>query len=187
MATLMELRTVWVGVAGSPYYTTLRAFHGNDLTPEAFSDAWDACLTARAVDFPSFISATIESELRLIDSVTGDLTGTEVTTGNTFAGSSSGDPLPRASQALIRWSTPAIVAGRRLRGRTFLPCIIESFNTVNGKPDASLLSAWATNLSTFISACQGELCIWSPTHGSVANVTGGVLWDEWAVMRSRRD
>lgn len=183
----MELRTVWVGVAGAPYYTTLRAFHGNDLTAEAFSDAWDAALTSRAVDFPSFMSATIEAELRLIDSVTGLLVGTEVTTGNTFAGSSSGDPLPRASQGLIKWSTPNIVAGRRLRGRTFLPCIIESFNTSGGKPDGSLLVAWAGVLSTFITACQGELCIWSPTHGVAAVVDGGTLWSEWAVMRSRRD
>jgi hypothetical protein len=183
----MELRSVWAGVAGAPYYTTLRAFHGNDLTAEAFSDAWDTALTARAVDFPSFMSVVIQPELRLIDSVTGDLIGTEVTTGNTFAGSSSGDPLPRASQALIKWSTSQIVAGRRLRGRTFLPTVIESFNTSAGKVDASLISAWATVLSSFITACQGELCVWSRTHGTVASVTAGVLWDEWAVLRSRRD
>lgn len=187
VATLMELQTVWTGVAGSPYYTTLRAFHGNDLTPEAFSDAWDAALTARAVDFPTALTANIQAELRLIDSVTGTLVGTAPTDGNVFTGSSSGDPLPRASQALIRWSTPAIVAGRRLRGRTFLPCIIESFNTSGGKVDSSLVTAWRGVLDDFISDCQGELCVWSPTHGSVASVEVGTLWDEWAVMRSRRD
>jgi len=183
----MELQTVWTGVAGSPYYTTLRAFSGNDLTAEAFSDAWDTCLTARNVDFPTALTANIQAELRLIDSVTGTLVGTEATTGNTVTGASSGDSLPRASQGLIRWSTPAIVAGRRLRGRTFLPCIIESFNTAGGKVDASLVAAWREVLDEFITDCQGELCVWSPTHGSVANVSGADLWDEWAVMRSRRD
>ena len=183
----MELQTIWVGVAGAPYYTTLRAFHGNDLTPQAFSDAWDAALTARNVDFPTAITANIQAELRLIDSVTGTLTGTEVTTPNTVTGASSGDSLPRASQGLIRWSTPAIVAGRRLRGRTFLPCIIVSFNTVGGKVDASLIGAWQTVLDAFIADCEGELCVWSPTHGSVSSVSGASLWSEWAVMRSRRD
>jgi hypothetical protein len=186
MADLMELHTTWTGVGGSPYYTTLRALVGGDTTAEEFSDAWMACLTARAVDFVDNIVAVIEPELTIIDSTTGILVGTTTTTGNTFTGSSSGDQLPLAAQALLQWSTGVVVQGKRLRGRTFLPGMIESFNTTDGQVDAGLRGAWATNMATFIAACSGDFVIYSRTHHVYASVQGGSMWNQWAVMRSRR-
>lgn len=126
---------------------------------------------------------------REVDPATGTLTGTWTDgTSYTGAGAVAGEPVPDASQILIRWSTGHIVGGRFLQGRTFIPgCVVGNIDDGNLSSAAVTVAANAANQLILDAAQMG---VWHrPTSGS-----GGVwwaadeasCWNELAVLRRRR-
>jgi len=169
--------------------------NGNDL-----ATAWRTFLASLGAQLSVGLTATIDSELLEFDETTGNVTGAGTTTQAPVAFTQVGDKLPPANQLLIRWSTNGIVHNRRVRGRTFLPGMLESENDVNGLPQASIGTPVTTGLNAFLTTMAGRLRIWSqpfvadplkPTNptrpGSAHAVTGFTLAPYWAVLRSRRD
>lgn len=132
---------------------------------------------------------TIRTVGREMTSATGALSGAwSEPTAYTGTGSLAQEPLPDASQALIRWSTDHIVGSRFLQGRTFIPCL-----TTNGVNDGDVLAATQTVLQDAADALVAagvQFCIW---HRPVSGA-GGEAWavdtaaaqSEFAVLRRRR-
>lgn len=187
MADLYEVHTTWTGVAGSPYYTTHRGLLTGPVTPSQFATAWLAFLETMKGAMDDNLVAVVEPEVTIIDSTTGQLVGVTTIAGGTKSMTGSGDVLPPQTQALVQVATPNIVNGRRLRGRFFLPGMMEANNAVDGKPSAALTSAIGSALATFVTAVSGGWVIYSPTNHVYAVVSGAQAWNQWAVLRSRRD
>jgi len=102
-----------------------------------------------------------------------------------------GDSVPRASQALIRWATAEIINGRRLRGRTFIPGITSTLTTDAGGLDGGAVAQLAQAANDFIDAAPAPMVVWhrpvNGAGGSTGLVTIASVWDQFAVLRSRRD
>ena len=196
--SLVRVQTTWTGVAGSPYYTNLYALgplttnNGNDLAA-----AWRVFLVALTARLGTGLVATIDSEILEFDETTGNVTGagTTIQVPVTFTG--AGDVLPRATQGLLRWQTAGIVHNRRVRGRTFIPGVLEADNSATGLPAVSLTGAIQTAADALLTTMSGRMRIWSqpfegtdtnpPRPGSAHAVTGAQTAGFWASLRSRRD
>jgi hypothetical protein len=187
MASIGAVRTVWSGVGGSPFYSTIRYLVGGSATGQEVVDEWETVLDSASPAFDNALVAVIDPEITIIESTTGTLTGTLAVTGATVSMDGSGDAIPPANQLLVQLSTPNIVAGRRLRGRLFLPGMLEANSDVNGAPTSGLRSDIDALFATMVTNLADSWCIYSPTHRVYATVNGASCWNKFAVLRSRRD
>lgn len=187
MAQIFEVHTTWTGVAGTPYYTTLRGLMTGPVEPEEFADRWTTFLVSIQGAIADALTAVVEPEVTVIESTSGELVGVLSIDGDTIAPNGGGDALPPATQCLVQLTTPAIISGRRLRGRIFLPGMLEANNGVTGEPSGALVGSFNDALDTLVDALASTWVVYSPTHRAYATVTGAQVWNQWAVLRSRRD
>lgn len=191
---VLEYRVGW-NVGGSNPGVTV--FHGRPSGVISDQDAAEE-LALRARTFFDGIKALV------INSMTwtfpGEVTEYNTTTGvledvHTFAapanvvGTGTGNWTAPAG-ARIEWRTDAIVAGRRLRGRTFLvPLTVANFDAT-GTLAAASITTLTTEAAEFYDASvlsDCNPCVWSRTHGILADITSHIVPDEVSVLRSRRD
>lgn len=196
--SLVRVQTIWTGVAGSPYYTNLYAIgpittnNGNDL-----ATAWRVFLNSLAGSLAAGLIATIDSELLEFDETNGVVTGAGTTTQAPVGFTAGGDVLPRSNQALIRWTTNGIVHNRRVKGRTFIPGVLESHNLGDGTPGGVLGTPLQSGVNALLATMAGRMRIWAqPFEGTPDNplrpgsahaIQSGTVAPFWAVLRSRRD
>ena len=132
---------------------------------------------------------TIAQSGRELDDATGTLTGAWSSgVAHTGTGGSSATQTADATQALVRWNTGTVVAGRFLKGRTFIPGMAaDAFD--NGNLVSGLITTINNACTTFL-ASAGPPVIWhrpvQSAGGSVAVVNTGSVWPELAVLRRRR-
>lgn len=180
---MKRIRTVFGGVAGSPWYSNM--FFGDSQdggTLVAGVSAFWADCASRITDA---VSWTVQGVVPTIDPITGEITSSEDVGGINDAGTDTGEPLPYANQALVRWHTGAYIAGREVRGRTFIPGLTLLADD-NGVLLASHQLAFTNAAETFI-ALGLDMLLWSRTHGETRIVTTADTWNQFAVLRSRRD
>lgn len=181
---MLRVRTEFTGVIGGPYLSTMY-FSGSDSTAAgAAVAALDTFWSALELMMVNTLSWTTLSDIDVLSDA-GALTGVTSATPVSGVGQVSSAQLARQTQGLIRWRTGAIVSGRELRGRTFIPGPTETHN------DAGPISTYVTALQSaadgLLGAASTSLIIHSRTHGvSEAAVTGSA-WTDWATLRSRRD
>lgn len=187
MSGIREFRVRWDGVAGAPYWSTFRQTAVGTLSAQAFGNEVLAFLGDVAGNMTNAIAATLLNDVPVIESTTGQLIGAETIDGDEVIGSQTGEALPRTTQGLVQWFTGQVIAGRRLRGRMFLPGFTETQNAPGGVPASALVVGMNTAITDFITAVSPDFVIYSRTHFSGASVTSGTLWTEWASLRSRRD
>jgi len=107
-------------------------------------------------------------------------------------GTAAGDGLPRQTQGLIRWGTATVIAGRRLRGRLYVPAPPEADNDATGVPSSTYKNDVTTAAATiFIAgATSSEACIWHRPvgggGGSNGDITSATTSATWSVLVSRR-
>jgi hypothetical protein len=183
---MLRVRTVFTGVPGSPwlstmYWADLETQDGANLAVARVGQFW----TALGGQMKTTVRWDTEAEVDQL-SVTGTLQGTYVTAPVGGNGLAADTLLPIATQALVRWSTSLVVAGRRLRGRTFLPGWTEA-HSLNGVLEVAAKNTTQNAANTLIAHSAPSMVVWSPTHGTLANIDAASVWEQFAVLRSRRD
>lgn len=185
----LTVRTVFIGVTGSPWINTLNFQATGPAGTQAEADAavvttgtyWGA---TDAVMSTAVSWATLPEVLAHDDA--GVALAAYATTPQTGVGASAAEIMPFSNQALIRLLTGAFIGGRQLRGRIFVPGLTETANS-----SGSLISTTASTLLAAANALNAAtapaLAVWSRTHAAVATVTGVSVWSQFAVLRSRRD
>jgi hypothetical protein len=183
---MYRVRVAWNGPAGAPFLST----HYFDLTGGtaqqaatavgAFWGAVDALINNAYI-------WTTESDVATVNAATGQVTSATSTTPVIGSGASAATALPRASQALVRWTTGIYVGGRQIRGRTFIPGITESSNGTDGLFSPADVATVNAAGAALIADANSQLLVWSPTLGQANIVTGASTWGDFAVLRSRRD
>jgi len=187
MGTIFRVRAGWTGTTpGLPYLSTL--YFGSSLyTEQDAVDGVRAFFDAAKGLYTTHLTVTVENEVALIDDVDGSLVGvTTVDPPGSVTGENSGDPIPVASQGLVRFGTSTVAGGRVLKGHLYLPGATEDLNT-SGAPTSSYVSVLAGFASDLVDDVGSELRCWSRTHGVSGLVTGATVAPYWAVLRSRRD
>jgi hypothetical protein len=184
---MLRFTTVMTGLAGAPYYST--QYSGGTTVGEAQPgvDALETFWTSLSGYITNGLVITSVPEVDLLDPATGLVTDTFPTTSWTFT-SGGNAPLPKATQGLIRLRTSAFQAGRRIQGRIFIPALANDAQ-LGGVPSTPfMVSAQAAGdtLATDMSPA-GDLVVWSRKAGLAANVSSTSPWNQFAVLRSRRD
>lgn len=185
MALIRRVRAVWTGVAGTPYYSN---FYFNNLTGDASSQS--AAVGNLFGDLVNFIrtgvSITVEDEVPLIDSVTGDIQSVDIGVNPTLVGADPTEALPPANQILVRQRTDTFITGRRLLGKFYLGGQTQTVNDAGavGAPQRSVI---AGAFNEMLQNPDVQWVVWSRTSGQVADVTDISISPQFAVLRSRRD
>lgn len=185
--TLARVRGTWTGVGGSPAYFTLYM----DLEPgtaQEGSDSMAALMDAWSDRQLPQVTWQTDDLVVFVDPVTGQPTGSASVTSATGSGSNSGTMVPRASQVLVRWKTGLYPLGREIVGHSYVPYfyggILQSDGTLLDTERAAIETATNTVYST---AGLTAPVVWSRKQGAFFPTNEAQIWDELAVMRSRRD
>jgi hypothetical protein len=169
------------GVGVSVFYTPF----GTDATVELAT-----FFNAIKTQVPSVVTWDVPGTGDVVDEASGLITGawiggtpaTVVATGAAIYAGGTG--------AYVKWQTGGIVAGRRVRGRTFLCPIINTGYDAQGTIGSGTLAVFGPAATTL--AGSGKLLIWhrpsgpGATDGSSHAVVGASVPDKVTSLRSRR-
>jgi uncharacterized protein (DUF2342 family) len=140
---------------------------------------------------PGGVTWTFPNEVTELDTSSGVLLGVHAVTSpaDVVSGGASSSH-SRPSGGRVDWNTSAVVAGRRLRGRTYIVPLTgaqyDSAGSLSTTCIATLESAATTYRSTGVFT-EATPVVWSRTHGILADVIGSSVTDRASILRSRRD
>lgn len=185
MATIRRCLVTWSGLGALPGVSVFYAPSGVDPTGD-IADFFDGIKGL----VPTGCQWQVPNGGDELDDATGTLLGSWSGAGNaTIAATGGTGGYPAGVGAYVKWSTAAVVGGRRLKGRTFI-CPLWS-----GAYDSSGTIATAT-LSNLVTeavalAASGSLVIWhrpssGGSGGSSSGVTGADVPDQVTSLRTRR-
>jgi len=194
----MRVRTVFTGVAGAPFYNNLY-FDAPDTLAGAQGavDLVDTAWTTLTSIMAGSLFGTTEADVPVIDIPSGQMIGSYATSPGVIDPTSAAEPLPWATQGLVRLSTADFINGRQVRGRIYVPGLTEASQST-GQPNSSTIASLANMAAVLVASTAADLFIYSRPHpdpddpdvtidGVASLVTGGSGWDQFAVLRSRRD
>lgn len=187
---LRKITAVWTGLSGLPGTTTMYfdadALELGDLLT-GLDEFWTGIVTMGGTGsqgLQSGLTITLENEIPIIEISSGHVVDYQaISESHSYAGNGTAEPLPPATQMLIEWKTTSVAGTRRLRGRTFLGGLTEDHST-NGAPASTHMST-VQALADSLSA--ESMAIFSPTHNVADGPSAVVVWNRFAVLRSRRD
>lgn len=181
---MIRVRINWTGPAAG--FSVLH--FGDDLSTSGAAQAAADAVTSFILEFDQTLStqmtAQVDPEVLQVNIATGQTEGVETVTSSPITGGTADAMLPQATQALLRWRSGQFVAGREIRGRTFVPGFTEASGTTNGEVDTTVIALLNTAAGNLIS--NTNIGIWSPTRGVFASAQSASTWGEWAVLRGRR-
>ena len=184
---MLRVRTTFGGVTGSPWLSTFY-FTGNDTQTGANNAVLATGAFWGAVDSHMGLSVTWSTEPEVAQlTAAGVLQALYQTTAATGTGTGGGDMLPIATQGLVKWRTGVFAGGREIRGRTFIPGLLEAVCSPTGAPTSALLTTVNTAAATLIADVNSSLAVWSKKNLQADPAVTGSTWNQFAVLRSRRD
>lgn len=183
---MLRVTTVVTGVAGSPYY--IRGYfneEGSD--PDEVVDNWHTFVIPDALSGPTGSTWTTDGPLDRVDPVSGDVIGQVEALGAVTTGTNTGQLLPPSNQTLFRWRTGVYVNGREIRGRTNKPLPFLNNSNNRGSLAEGYRSGQEGLATTLLNQLLSPLVVWSKKNGRWEAVTSASVWQEFAVLTSRRD
>lgn len=197
-AYLYRVRARATGWGGAPGLHTFY-FGAGEGEVGADADIADACSSRVRAAFdgaktiwPTLGTIETLADVDVINAVTGTLAVTFATTpGASVVGTGAASYGPQAAMACVQLHTAGIVAGRRVRGRSFLGPLVPG-NDADGTPNSTIVSTALAFGNALIDpdAEDPQLAVWSRPRtalaGSVHVVTSVSVKDSWAILRSRR-
>lgn len=185
---MLRTRITWVSGQGAPYYSTM---HWEGTTSANASTVHNRTVTFLQLfdqDINTAVDATVIGDVDQVDPATGEVVQRFNVTPVAVNSTSTGQTLPWSTQGLIRFKTGVFAGGRELRGRFFIPGFTELAN-LDGKVDPTGVAGFNGVLATWLAAGTAgtNLVVWSRTQGTTATVSNATIWDQWAVLRSRRN
>lgn len=188
MATIRRIRTVMTGVAGTPWYLNWHFTMVTGTAQDAVDNVaafWDDIKGQINED----VTITVEGDIALIDDTNGDTVGAESASDSVVAATGTGDVLPPATQTLLFLNTGTFLNHRQVRGRVFVPGLIEAANAPDGTPAPAFLAAQVSAAEDLMAASStsGPWRVLSKANGQslvVESVTGS---PKFAILTSRRD
>lgn len=184
-----RVRVVLTGVAGSPAY--MNFYTNNGLVSASLAHSVVATLMFNLkAQWRTSVQYLVEGDVALVESTTDTIIGvTSIAPVSGAGSSSSNSQVPLASQVLVRFLTGAYAGGRQVRGRLFLPYFISSNMDVgSGGVVAATVTNVNTHFNTYLTAfAPNGAVVYSRKNGTGYAISAASTWNQWAVMRSRRD
>lgn len=197
---LFRVRTVFTGVAGTPWYSNIfydaaAGYQGPDA-----SAAVNAFWTSLRPLISNLITIDVEDQVAVIEPATGQITDYQTAVRAPYNGTLNEGIAPAASQGLITLRTGVYRSGRPVIGKCFVPGLGRTQYDVYGR----LLGTAVTSISTAANTLRtntagGYIANWAvysrprrgqlgtPIPGLVCPVSSVTVSSKPGVLRSRRD
>lgn len=175
--------------SGGPSGDWLSQFHIDRLLGGGVQDSIDIVRdfwNALSGVISSSVTYHIDGAVEIVDPVTGKPTGIDQGTTRTNVFTAPTDSLPWQTQALIYWNTGSWIGGRQVRGRTFIPGMVEMNNNGDGSMGSSLLTTLGTAATVLSNATTCTPGIYSRKHTNTYPIVSHTVIGHWSVMRTRR-
>lgn len=175
-------------ITGGPGGSELSTMYFNSALTFTAQDAANAVRTfwnAIKGEISSVYTFQVETAVTEVADFTGEPIGVSTVTEAAVVGSNVAEQLPPATQALIRLHTGVYYGGRELQGKIYVPGFCEN-NSSGGVPSASSITTLANATAAMIADVPSELMLFSRKHLNANGVTSYSVWNQFAVLRSRR-
>lgn len=183
---MWRVDTVTDGLEGAPFYTRLY-FNDSVGSPSDAAAAVVGFWETLAPVIDNALTMAVQGNVFVVDNITQEITGIEVAgSADVIPGENGASEASLATQGLIRWRTGSYVGGREVRGRTFIPGVT-STSVATGGPSSTYISTLGGAATGLIGHAASQLVVGSKVHGVVREVAFAEVWNEFAVLRSRRD
>lgn len=140
------------------------------------------------------VAWTVQPEVDEITSADGYTVNTFVNgTARTGSGTAGASESPPVVMALLRWATATWLAGKHLRGHSFVGPLATAATDTTGTLDNSILSGANAAITSWLAGFTSgdNLVVWHRPKNHAGGATGvvvsGALQDKLAFLRSRRD
>lgn len=193
MVALRKIPVVWQGTASGSGVSTFYSSDAADITA-AIKTFFAACNGG----IPNNITWEFPTDGDVIDDATGTITGVWSGGVGGTGGGVSPQPWAAGSGAVVEWLTGAIVAGRKVRGRTFLvPLSVDNYDDQGSILPANI-AQYRNAGNALIASAGTDFRVWSrpftpkpgdtrpPRVGSSSSVLSARVPDLAAVLRRRR-
>lgn len=185
---IVKLEAEITGIGGGPGYSRM-FFDVADASPGSTDMGFaEAAWRGLWFELQNFISNQVTisfpSEAQIVDPATGNATGVTSVDIESVTGLSADEPMPWATQGLVRLRTGVYSGGREARGRTFIPGLTVIANN-DGRPDSAFTGQTSdVSLALLQDGFSKPVVISKGVAVPVSTVT---IWGDWATLRSRRD
>lgn len=186
MTLIRKVDVVWTGLGGSPYYSQF-FFDHQEGKASAAATAVSTFFTANAGRIALGLVGAVQDDQTIIESSTGQPVAVEQGgSAPNITASGSSEPLPSATQGVLRLRTNVFLNGRRLQGRLFIPSPVE--NDSNGRPSLQYRQLWEGSGNTLrtSSVSFGAWVVFSRKNLVDGQISAVSCWEQWGVLRSRR-
>lgn len=191
MVDVIRTTAVWTGGPGLPGYSQFYQQLTGSIAAQAQvgHDAVRALFAAIGSLIPEEVTVAVDPLFQVLDAATGALIseGTVGTASDSVPGSFVGGWSARFG-VLVEWVTVQIINGRHLRGRTYL-VPLGNIEDADGTLPAGTIATVEGGANSITTSETGEFVVWhrpvSGAGGSVAPISGRIVRDHPAVLRSR--
>lgn len=189
---MFEYRAIWNvqggGVGYSVFHVREAGLSSISAEAQIFADDLRTGLFSIAGMLPDDVQITFDTEARELNVVTGALESVGSVDAPAAVTGASAAVYSAPSGARVDLITESIVAGRRLRGRTYMVPLYSTAYTTNGSISSGAQSSLEGAFETFRDQAGAySLAVWSRTHGVLADVASVNVPSEAAILRSRRE
>ncbi len=187
MALIHRVRTIVTGVTGSPWYinTHWDAQADADPTPQvqAMTDFWGAIKSY----LDNACVYRVQPDVPVIETTDDQIVAVLTTDGSQTTGTGTTSALPYANQMLVRMQTGVYASGRQVRGRLIIPGPTATTSTVDGTISSSVRAAIDTAAAALTTSADESFRVYSKRNGAAYPVSTASTWEQYSILRSRRD
>lgn len=160
MAILARLNVAWQNWPGAPGLTQL--YFDDTSSMQTNADAVRAFFEAVKALIPTLTTITVPGSGDRIDAADGSIQGSwSIATPPALVTATGAGAYAGNAGAVVHWTTSGIVAGRRVRGRSFLVPIVSTAFETNGSLTSAALTTLTTAANTLITATTPNFKVWS--------------------------
>lgn len=177
-----QVRVAWTGAPGMPGVSTF--YNEGSVAPflaklRTFFDAMKSFV-------PNTVTFSVPGTGNVVDSVTGQVTATWAATAPAPVLGTGSGTYSAPVGIVFNWKTGLFVAGRQLRGKTFLVPIVSGATDSSGRLAAANQPIAVTAGNNLCGGTDG-MVVYSPTHRVNGVALSCTVPTALAVLRSRRD
>lgn len=183
---MYRYRVNHLGIAGTPYLSTFY-FRLSGTNSQAAAAAVQTFFTSTAQRRHTDLVSQGDSVMDILSPITGTLTGYAAVDTWQVSSTGSGSQGAHATQGLLRLSTNAVVGGRRVEGKMFLPGIRQGDMASTGLPNTTYRTDYDDAAAVLIADADVDWVVWSRKNGTQESIEAATTWGNFAVLRSRRD
>lgn len=188
---MIRIDTVFTGYPGLPGYNSLYFEGDTQLLAEEAHDQVAAFWTTLIPVWSDGLSIEVLPEAAIINQASGEVTSFVGVSGAQMEGGSTNGPVSAPTQFVVTLRTNTVVAGRRLRGRIFIPGFNYFVNQPDGTPSDTTREYVRNNADVYLLQGTADLLVWhrpvNDAGGSTGVVSDVATSPVWGVLRSRRD